>query len=71
MKNRTPFLPLILVVIVLVAGCATTKYSYQEPAYTQPVEKGSVLQQFSLEPSLEEKILAMNPEELCKGQCRS
>jgi hypothetical protein len=70
MKNRTPFLLIAFAVVFLVAGCATTKYEYREPAYTQPMEKGSVLRQFSLEPSLEEKILAMNPERVTDQEVR-
>jgi hypothetical protein len=70
MKNRISSLPIALVVIVLVAGCATTKYPYRETTYTQPIEKGLVLRQFSLEPSLEEKILALNPERVTDQEVR-
>jgi hypothetical protein len=70
MMKRTTFFPVVLVLVALVGGCATSKYSYREPAYTEPVEKGLVLRQFSLDPSLEEKILAMNPERVTGEEVR-
>ena len=70
MKNKTSYLLITIIFAALIAGCATTRYEYREPAYTQPIEKGLVLRQFSLEPSLEEKILAMNPEGVTDREVR-
>jgi hypothetical protein len=70
MKNKTSILLISVVFVALVAGCATTTYQYKESTYTQPIEKGLVLRQFSLEPSLESKILALNPERVTDQEVR-
>ena len=61
MKRQVSFLILTVMFLGLLHGCATTTFQYREPTYTQPIEKGTVLRQFSLESGLEEKILALNP----------
>src|SRR4030042_6035451 len=61
MKRQVLFLTLTVIFLGLLHGCATTTFQHREPTYTQPIEKGTVLRQFSLEPGLEEKVLALNP----------
>ena len=70
MKRRRAFIVFALMCAVFLFGCATTKYQYREPTYTQPIEKGTVLRMVSLEASLEEKILAMNPERVTERDVR-
>ncbi len=50
--------------VVIISSCATVKYTYQEPAYEKKIEKWTVLQEFTLDPLLEEKILALDPEQI-------
>jgi hypothetical protein len=63
MKKNTPALLLILYMLFL-AGCAGSHYHYTNPLYSQDIEKGSVLRQFSLNPQLEDKILSLDPEHI-------
>jgi len=64
MKKQVLLLTLTVMFLGLLHGCATTTFQYRESTYTQPIEKGTVLRQFSLEPGLEENVLALNPEQI-------
>ncbi len=68
-KNACSILP-ILLALLLLSGCAATKGQYREPGYGQPVEKGSVLRQYVLDPSTEEKILALDPNRVSESDVR-
>lgn len=50
--------------IAFINGCAATNYTYRETFYDQDVEKGAVLQKFVLDPLIEDKILALDPEHI-------
>jgi len=53
----------VLLLVVLVAGCATGgSYHYRNALYEQRIEKWTVLKNFSLPRKTEERILALDPE---------
>ena len=62
MERKARFILIALFLLAWLSGCATTAYQYTEPSYQAPPRPGSVLEQVSLDPSLEERILALNPE---------
>ncbi|HAM52867.1 MAG TPA: hypothetical protein DCP92_20025 [Nitrospiraceae bacterium] len=53
-----------LLCLAFFSGCATTHYTYVEALYTQNVTNGTVLQNFSLDPLIEDQILALDPEHI-------
>ena len=70
MKRRHIFILMSVAGLVFLWGCATTRLPYTQPTYTLPIEKGTVLRQFSIERALEEKILAMNPERVTEQEIK-
>jgi hypothetical protein len=50
------------ILILIVTGCETPRYSYRESTYEKRIEAWTVLREFSLEPELERRILHLNPE---------
>jgi hypothetical protein len=62
MKKNAYAILLTMTALLLLSGCGVTTSQFREPSYTEPVEKGGVLRQFTLDPSVEEKILALDPE---------
>src|SRR5512143_775378 len=68
-ERSSSLISLALMVLVL-SGCATTKSDYRPPSYTGPVQKGTVLRQYNLDPELEKTILAMNPGHVSEQQVR-
>jgi hypothetical protein len=59
----------MLLLALAASGCATT-YDYHEPTYTLKVEPWTVLKQLSLDPALEDSILALNPERISDREVR-
>jgi hypothetical protein len=51
-----------LAAIAACAGCQSGKYRYTEPAYSHKLEAGTVIGDFQLDPVLEERILALDPD---------
>jgi hypothetical protein len=70
MERRKGCILIVLFLMVWLSGCATTAYRYAEPSYTQPLESGSVLRRISLDRSVEETILALNPERITDRDVR-
>ena len=70
MKKNAYAILLTLAALVLLSGCGVTKSQFREASYTQPVEKGMVLRQYTLDPSIEEKILALDPERVNESDIR-
>jgi len=70
MKKNTYVILLTLAALALLSGCAVTKSQFRELSYTQTVEKGTVLRQYTLDPSMEEKILALDPERVKESDIR-
>jgi len=70
MKKNTYVILLTLAALALLSGCAVRKSQFRELSYTQPVEKGTVLRQYTLDPSMEEKILALDPERVKESDIR-
>lgn len=70
MKKNVYAILLTLAALVLLSGCGVTKSQFREPSYTQPVERGMVLRQYTLDPSVEEKILALDPERVKESDIR-
>lgn len=64
MKRGAWHLSCLLVAIVSGSGCAFYTYHYREANYDERVEKGTVLQSLQLDPLLEDKILALDPEQI-------
>ncbi len=52
----------VFLLLIFAGGCATPKYSYREPVYEKKIAMGTVLREFYIDPDLEEKILALDPE---------
>jgi len=70
MKKNAYAILLTMAALVLLSGCGVTKSQFREASYTQPVEKGMVLRQYTLDPSIEEKILALDPERVKEDDIR-
>jgi hypothetical protein len=70
MKKNACSLLLTLGVLLFLSGCGAPKSQYREPLYAQPVEKGSVLQQYVFDTSMEEKILALDPNRVSGSDVR-
>ena len=64
MRRRLSFSLSVFLCILFLYSCATSRYTYRETAYEGAVEKGTVLRGFSIDPDLEEKILALDPEHI-------
>ena len=60
---------LYVVLLLLVAGCATGPYRPPE-TFGEPPTTGSVLDSLKLDRSLEERILALDPERITAGEVR-
>ena len=69
-RERSFILVSLALWVAVLSGCATTKSDYRLPSYTGPVQKGSVLRQYNLDPALEGTILAMNPGRVSEQQVR-
>jgi hypothetical protein len=66
----------VLAAAVLAAGCATAPMTSRAPAVSGPVatgqmERGAVLRALSLDPGVEERILALDPERISDEDVRS
>ncbi len=55
-----------MVLLAAFAGCCAD-YSYREATYSLQVEPGTVLRMLRLEPALEEKILALDPDRISEA----
>lgn len=58
------FIIVIILAAISVSGCAATNYSYNEPTYTLVIQKGTVLENLTFDPVLENKVLNLNPERI-------
>ena len=60
------FLLIVVIVpaVIAASGCTAISYSYNEPTYTLPIQKGTVLENLSFDPVLEDKVLSLNPERI-------
>jgi hypothetical protein len=54
----------MLLLGMFLSGCATANYSTREPTYGRNLEAWGVLRRLSLAPSLENQILALDPERI-------
>ncbi len=70
MRKNAAFALLTVLALMLLYGCAGTQYQYRQATYTEPLEKGRVLREVFLQPSLEDKILALNPERITERDIR-
>ncbi|RJQ44501.1 MAG: hypothetical protein C4538_10115 [Nitrospiraceae bacterium] len=61
-RKNIIFFVFLVVLAVLVNGCATHQYSYRLPTYETAIEKDTVLRNISIPAHIEEKILALKPE---------
>ena len=57
--------------VVLAAGCATAPMTSQTPSVTDAMERGAVLRALILDPGVEERILALDPERISDDDVRS
>ena len=64
MKKNHTLIIFLFFFVVFAGSCATTtsEYTYNYPI--KEIKKGTVLRQYSLAPALEEKILALDPENI-------
>jgi hypothetical protein len=60
----------MLLLLPLLAGCASVGYRYREATYDGRVEPYAVLRSLQLDPSLEDQILALDPEHLTAEDVR-
>lgn len=71
MKKIVKILNLIALVVVSASGCATTSdYRYREPTYEGGIVPGAVLHSLRLDPELEDKILALDPERISEREIK-
>ena len=70
MEMGRRYILIILFLGVWLSGCATTAHRNTEAQYTQPSEPGSALRLIFLDRSVEEKILALNPERVTDRDVR-
>lgn len=56
----------VFLLLVFVSSCATTttEYTYTTPTYEKKIKAWTVLEQYSMDQALEEKILALDPENI-------
>jgi pimeloyl-ACP methyl ester carboxylesterase len=69
MKHQIVPVTCALLLLLVVGGCASD-YRYREGTYDQPVQKETVLRSLHLDPALEEKVLALDPEHLTEQDVR-
>lgn len=69
MKRKMTMVSLLLCA-ALFAGCASSRYGYREAPYEHKVGKWTVLRGYSLDPALEDRILALNPENISEKEIR-
>lgn len=62
--RKNTFLILFAIGLLLLTGCAGSRYYYTETIYYQPIEKDSVLREFTLDPELEDTILSLDPDQI-------
>lgn len=60
----------IALLVLLGTGCGATSYSYREPTYTRKPEKWTVLKALSLDRTLEDRILALDPDRITERDVR-
>ncbi|MDK1031249.1 MAG: hypothetical protein QGD94_04520 [Planctomycetia bacterium] len=68
MKRR--LLATICLAALAATGCASGRYSYRESLYTGKVEAWQVLREFRIDPDIEERILALDPEHITEKDVR-
>ncbi len=57
----------VFFLFIFISGCATTtstEYTYTTTAYKDEIKAGTALGQYNMDPALEEKILALDPENI-------
>lgn len=63
-------LTMSVLLIVGVGACAPSTYQYREANYSGPIQPGMALQSLQLNPVLEERILALDPERITDKDVR-
>jgi hypothetical protein len=56
--------------ILLGGGCASYSYRYRQSTYNTQVEKGTVLKSVQVSPEIEDRILALDPENMDEADVR-
>ncbi len=69
MKRFVNFAMLVAVLGLLAGGCGSN-YHYTEPAYTATLHKGTVLADTDIDPALEGRILALDPDHVTAEDVR-
>jgi hypothetical protein len=62
---------LFAIVLALGTGCATSFHSQQASPYAQKTAPGTVLRSLTLDPALEDRILALDPERITADDVRN
>jgi hypothetical protein len=62
----------LLLLAFFAGSCATTtsEYTYRPPVYQNEITEGTVLRQFSLEPALQDRILALDPDHITEKEIK-
>ena len=68
MKHR--FL-VVLVAVLTLSGCATGGFKYAGPLRSDTVQPGEVLQSIQIDPELQQKILALDPENISEDDVKN
>jgi hypothetical protein len=71
LKKHFFAIAVIFILIAFTTGCATTSFTYREPVYELPVEKWTVLKNLQIDPLIEEKVLALDPEHVSESDIRN
>lgn len=72
MKNRLWAAALAaLVAVAISAGCQSQKYRYSEPSYSKTAGTAVALSDFTMDAALEDKILALDPDDVSGDDVRN
>ena len=61
---------LLVVVLIFIGGCATSKHAGPDGSLLRRAETGEVLRSFNIDPALEETILSLDPERITEKDVR-
>ncbi|HXX57877.1 MAG TPA: hypothetical protein VEI96_07730 [Thermodesulfovibrionales bacterium] len=68
-RRLIPFLSALLSIVFL-SGCATSHYTYREPSYEGKVGRGTVLNEYGIDPATEDEILALDPDRITEKEIK-
>ncbi len=70
MRKNNASLLTVLLFLLFFAGCATSQYSHNIPAYYIDPENSPVLETYAFEPSLADRILSLDPDSITEEEIK-